>query len=142
MLDKQTIAYLKLVHGFYNASMMLLFIYQGWLGLRIRKQRMRGVQAFEVIKRHRKFGPVLALLGVAGFFAGLVLIYLDTGRILKYPQHFITGLAVVFSIIATFIISRKIKGLDSPWRTPHFRRGLAVLILYTIQVFFGLRILL
>ena len=141
MPDKELIANLRLVHGSYNAIMMFLFIYQGWLGLRIRRGRKAGNPQFAAIKRHRKSGPVFAIMGVAGFFAGAILIYLDYGRLLKYPPHFITGLAVVFSITTAFLISRKIKGTDSAWRTPHFRRGLLVLCLYLIQVFLGIGIL-
>ncbi|KAF0144305.1 MAG: hypothetical protein FD156_1990 [Nitrospirae bacterium] len=141
MIDKELIANLRLVHGSYNAMMMFLFIYQGWLGLKIRRGRTSGNPQFATMKRHRKSGPVFAIMGVTGFLAGATLIYLDYGRLLKYPPHFITGLAVVFSITTAFLISRKIKGTDSAWRTPHFRRGLLVLCLYLIQVFLGIGIL-
>jgi len=141
MLDKEIIANLRLVHGSYNAIMMFLFIYQGWLGLRIRGGRKAGSPSFEIIKRHRKSGPIFAIMGATGFFAGAILIYLDYGRLLKYPLHFITGLAIVFSITTAFLISRKIKGPDSAWRTPHFRRGTLVICLYLIQVFLGIGIL-
>ena len=141
MIDKDIIANLRLVHGSYNALMMMLFIYQGWLGLRIRRGRMAGNPPLETIKRHRKTGPVFAIMGVLGFFAGVTLIYLDYGRILKYPPHFITGLAIAFAIAAVFLISRKIKGLDSEWRTPHFRRGILLVCLYLVQVFLGIGIL-
>ncbi|TAL25611.1 MAG: DUF4079 family protein [Nitrospirae bacterium] len=141
MIDKDIIANLRLVHGSYNALMMMLFIYQGWLGLRIRRGRIAGNPPLEIIKRHRKTGPVFAIMGVLGFFAGVTLIYLDYGRILKYPPHFLTGLSIVFAIAAVFLISRKIKGLDSEWRTPHFRRGILLVCLYLVQVFLGIGIL-
>lgn len=141
MIDKDIIANLRLVHGSYNALMMMLFIYQGWLGLKIRRGRMAGNPSLEAVKRHRKTGPIFAIMGVLGFFAGVTLIYLDYGRILKYPPHFITGLAIVFSITTTFLISRKIKGHDSPWRTFHFRLGLLIVGLYLLQAFLGIGIL-
>ncbi|MCI0468567.1 MAG: DUF4079 family protein, partial [Nitrospirae bacterium] len=86
-------------------------------------------------------GPVLAILGIAGFFAGIILIYLDYGRILKYPLHFINGLAVVFAIISTYLISRKITGADSPARPVHLRRGILLLSLYALQILLGAAIL-
>lgn len=140
-MDKQVIAYLRLVHGSFNIIVVLLFIYQGILGLKIRKNRKAGTPLFNTIKRHRKSGPLIALMGGIGFLAGVVLIYLDYGRLLKYPLHFITGMAIVFSIVSAFTISKKIKGSESPWRTPHFRRGILILCLYAIQVFLGIGIL-
>ena len=142
MIDKQLIAYFRLVHGSYNTLMMVLFIYQGLLGLKIRKQRKAGNQMpFKIIKRHRKTGPILALMGVIGFFAGAALIYLDYGRLLKYPLHFLTGLAISLLIATTFFISKKIKGSDSLWRNLHFRVGILILSLYPIQAFLGVGIL-
>ena len=142
MIDKQLIAYLRLVHGSYNTLMMVLFIYQGLLGLKIRKQRKVGGQMpFKIIKRHRKIGPILALMGVIGFFAGAALIYLDYGRLLKYPLHFLTGLAISLLIATTFFISKKIKGSDPLWRNLHFRVGILILSLYPIQAFLGVGIL-
>ncbi len=141
MIDKQVIAYLKPLHGAYNTIIMLLFMYQGLLGLKIRRQRIQGKQNFTVIKRHRKLGSVLFLIGISGFFAGIALIYLDKDRILEYPLHFFTGLTIAVSITATFSISRRIKGPDSPLRTLHFRLGILILCLYLVQVFIGLGIL-
>lgn len=142
MIDKQLIAYFRLVHGSYNTIMIVLFIYQGLLGLKIRKQRKAGSQMpFKIIKRHRKIGPILALMGVIGFFAGAALIYLDYGRLLKYPLHFLTGLAISLLIATTFFISKKIKGSDSLWRNLHFKLGILILSLYPIQAFLGIGIL-
>ena len=42
MLDKQVIAYLRLVHGTYNLLIFLLFWYQAFLGFTIRKARKAG----------------------------------------------------------------------------------------------------
>ena len=141
MIDKQTIAYLKLLHGAYNTVIMLLFMYQGLLGLKIRRQRVRGGQNFSIVKRHRKLGPVLALMGVAGFIAGMIVIYLDKGRIMEYPLHFLTGMSIALSITAAFLISRNIKGADSPWRTPHLIIGIIILCLYLVQITLGIGIL-
>lgn len=141
MIDKQTIAYFKLLHGAYNTAMMLLFMYQGFLGLKIRNQRIQGRQNFSIVKRHRKLGPVLTLTGIAGFIAGMIVIYLDKGRIMEYPLHFLTGMSIALSITAAFLISRKIKGADSPWRTPHLIIGIVILCLYLVQATLGLGIL-
>ncbi len=140
MPDRQTIYYLKLIHGSYNSVMMLLFFYQGFLGLRIRKQRQAGIRTPLTIKRHRKMGPVLVLFGVAGYFAGVVLAYADGGHLVKYPMHFISGSLLASSIITTFFISRRIKGIESPWRVPHFKLGIAIISLYLVQTFLGIGI--
>ncbi|RJQ15097.1 MAG: DUF4079 family protein [Nitrospiraceae bacterium] len=142
MPDKQLIAYLRYVHASYNTLMMCLFIYQGVLGLKIRRARKRGEKPpVSTIKRHRQDGPLLALLGVLGFFAGVTLIFLDYGRLLKYPVHFIMGLIMALSITATFIISKKIEGPESAWRNAHFRLGVLILSMYPVQVFLGIGIL-
>jgi hypothetical protein len=138
-MSKELISYLKLFHGTYNTSVLLLFVYQGILGWRIRKSVQKPL---DVIRKHRKIGPVAAVLGVSGFIAGTTIIYLDTKRILVYAYHFITGLAIVSSIIATYIISRKIRDKEPNWRTIHFVLGMLIIALYFIQAFLGLGILL
>lgn len=142
MLDREIISYLKPAHGSYNMLIALLFVYQGILGLKIRRQRLKGQQQFNIIKRHRRLGPFLVLLGLSGFFAGLILVYIDWGEFIKYPLHFATGSAIALSIITAFFISRKIKGQDSLWRDVHFMLGIFILCLYITQVFLGLGILL
>ena len=142
MIDKELISYLRLAHGSYNMLVMFLFVYQGILGLKIRRQRLKGQQQFNIIKRHRRLGPILVLLGLSGFFAGVFLAAIGHGHIFHYPLHFITGSAIALSAITTFFISRKIEGPDSPWRDSHFRLGIFILCLYIIQVFLGLGILL
>jgi len=141
VIDKQTIAYLRYVHGFYNTVVLILFMYQGFLGLRIREQRKTGVMALVIIKRHRKAGPFLVLLGLIGFFAGIILVFVDYGNLLKFPLHLITGMGITILIIGTFVISRRIKSSEPEWRTPHFVVGIAILCLYVIQTFLGLGIL-
>ncbi len=138
-MNKEIISYLKLLHGAYNTLVICLFVYQGSLGLRIRRSETK---PFHIIKRHRKTGPVAAALGAAGFIAGVTIVYLDTGRILKYPLHFITGLVIVSLIITTYLISKKIKGPDKYWRNRHFALGILIICLYFIQAFLGLGILL
>jgi Protein of unknown function (DUF4079) len=134
--------YLKFVHGFYNVLVMVLLFFQGWLGISIRRaRRSQAPLPVKAVKRHRKMGPILALLGALGFLVGLVLVLVDTGRVLEYPPHLFVGMAIVILLISTFLISRKIKGPDSPFRTPHFRLGLFVLLPYIVQSFLGLGVL-
>lgn len=142
MLDKQTVAYLRYVHGLYNIIVFLLIICQARMGLKIRRLRKKNSADPATTRRHRKAGPVLAAMGIAGFFAGLTIIYLDTGRIGKYPVHLFNGSAIAMSLAAAFVVSRMIKGPASPWRTPHFVLGVIILCLYAFQVFLGLGILL
>ncbi len=143
LIDRQLLSYLRLVHAGYNSLVALLFFYHGWLGITIRFARKKHAPLpFAAIKRHRKAGPVLAVMGGIGFLVGFTLILLDTGNVLQYPFHFVTGGAIVLSLLSTFLVSRKIKGPDSPYRTPHFTLGVAILCLYLIEVFLGIGVLL
>ncbi|HUI68762.1 MAG TPA: DUF4079 family protein [Nitrospirota bacterium] len=142
LIDRQLLSSLRLVHGSYNFLVMLLFFYHGWLGVTIRRARKsKALLPFKAIKRHRKTGPVLAIMGGFGFLIGLTLILLHTGNILEYPAHFLVGCAIVICLLSTVLISRKIKGPDSPYRTPHFVLGITILCLYLIQVFLGIGVL-
>ncbi len=143
MLDRALLGDLRLLHGSFNAIVALLFIYHGSLGWRIRKERKRGGERNPgVIRRHRKEGPIFAVLGVAGYFAGVGLILIDKGHVFEYPFHMIVGSCIALLIITTFIISKKIRGPESSWRTPHFIVGLFILLLYIVQLYLGLGILL
>jgi len=134
-MSKEIIEYMKLFHGTYNMTIMLLIMYQGILGLKIRKSESPPVQ---IIKRHRKIGPFAVVLGSAGFFAGLFIIYLDVGHIFKYPLHFINGLLLVSALITTYLISKKIKGPEKLWRNRHYNLGILIIVLYIVQVLLGI----
>ena len=122
---------------------MLMFFYHARLGMTIRHARKaHGPLPFPLIKRHRREGPILAFLGIAGFCIGFTLVMLDTGRVLEFPAHLLGGCTIVLCIITTFALSRKIKGPDSPYRTPHFYLGIAILCLYLIEAALGLGVLL
>lgn len=134
--------YLRYVHGAYNAVMMLLFFYQGSLGLRIRQARRKKASfPMATVRRHRRNGPIFVPLGVFGFLVGLGLVLVDTGRVLEYPTHLFTGLAIALLLVSTYLVSRRIRGPASPLRTPHFILGICMLFLYVTQLFLGLRIL-
>lgn len=143
MIDKQFVAYFKLAHGFFNVSMMALFVYQGWMGYLIRSARTTGMPApLDAVRKHRKAGPVFALWGALGFAAGVIMVLLDKGKVLEYPLHFFVGLAIVLTILGAFLVSRRIKGPDPRFRNLHFSLGLLLLALYVVQVLLGLGILL
>jgi hypothetical protein len=114
---------------------MILIIYQGMLGLKIRKSDAPPIQ---IIKRHRKTGPVAVILGSAGFFAGMIITFLDVGHIFKYPFHFINGLLIVSALLTTYHISKKIKGPEKIWRNRHFTLGILIIVLYIGQVLLGI----
>ena len=137
------IPYLKYLHGLFNGFVALLFIYQGWLGLIIRKNRIaEQPPTVRIIKRHRKTGPIFALMGIAGFFAGAAIVYLREGRIFEHPVHFIVGFSIAALILTTSLISKKIRGGSPNFRTPHLFLGLVIICLYFIQTFIGTSMLL
>jgi hypothetical protein len=143
MIAGEWIGIIRVLHGAYNALVALAFLYQGWLGLKIRKMRRTGgAKDFGVIRRHRGNGPVLVVLGILGYVAGAMLIAIDKGHVFEYRVHHGVGLSIVILLATTFLVSRKIKGPVSPWRTPHFLLGLAILGAYLAQLFLGLNILL
>jgi hypothetical protein len=57
-------------------------------------------------------------------------------------MHFIIGLIIVFFVITTFLISKKIKGIEDTWRDRHYFIGILIISFYLIQAFLGLAILL
>ena len=141
MLAKQVIAGLRLVHGTYNLLIFLLFWYQAFLGFTIRKARKAGGSNQKAVRRHRKTGPVLAVLAIAGYAGGAVLGYLDNGRVLKYPLHFFTGSTIVMLIILSVIVSRSITYGREEKRNLHLSLGVLLLWCYAFQAFLGLGIL-
>ncbi len=142
LIDRELLSSLRLVHAGYNSIVILLFFYHATLGFSIRRARRAGAPLpYPKIKRHRKAGPVFAVMGLLGFFIGFSLVLLDTGNLLEYPLHFIVGLLIVLCLVSTFVISRKIKA-GPEFRTPHFILGIALLCLYCIEAFLGLGVLL
>jgi heme A synthase len=137
------IYYLSIFHGMFNVAVFILLISQGWLGLRIRRaRRMQAPPPIPSIRRHRKNGPLFTVLGFIGFLIGLGLVLVSTkGRLILFPAHFFTGLTIVILLAATYILTKKIKRPDSPFRTPHFLLGVLILAVYIIQAYLGIEIL-
>jgi len=143
LISRELISILKLVHGAFNFSVMLLFWYHARNGLLIRGARTNKARLpFQAIKRHRRMGPVLALLGAGGFSAGLILILLDTGNVFEHSPHLFVGTAIVSLLLITYRVSRKIAGQAGRERDLHYRLGLAILALYLVNVVLGIGILL
>lgn len=142
MIDKEVLAYLRIVHGAFNSCVFLLFLWQGWLGVGIRRQRLSGGPLpVGLVSWHRRIGPKLALLALLGFLSGGTVALLDEGELFEHALHFTTGLIIAVAVVATFLISKQVKGLTSSWRTRHFVAGVAVVCLYVIQLLLGLGIL-
>ena len=136
---EQIVIYLKYIHGLFNCMVILLFLYQGWLGLKIRHGRISGdPQEVKFVRRHRKVGPALAIMGIFGFISGIGTAYLSEGEIFEYPLHFLTGLSISSLIILTFLVSRKIRSRESPWRNPHYIIGIVIITLYFVQAYLGI----
>jgi len=145
MISKEVVAYLKVMHACFNSLVFILFCYQGWLGLKIKKARIEGRYPISsIIKRHRKTGPFIAGLGLLGYFAGLIVGRLshDHAHTFSFSPHLVLGSVLVIAILLVLLISKRIKGVNPFWRTIHFSFGLCLLCLYVIQIIFGLRILL
>ncbi len=138
---RQLIGYLRLIHGAFNLGAAILFICQALTGFKIRREREAGVIAPYLIKKHRSVGPVLVVLGLAGFISGLTIVFVHFGVLVKYHLHFAMGLALIFCLAATYAVSRRIKVNIPDWRTEHIALGLTVLSLYAVQIFLGLGIL-
>lgn len=136
------VPWLKLAHGLFNGALLVLFFSQGWLGHCIRRERRAGLPASRALAgRHRRIGPLLAALCPLGFFAGMLLVLMDRGRIGVYPLHLFLGLAIVLAVGGVYSVSRKISAGDGAWRDLHRQLGILVLGLYSIQALLGLGIL-
>jgi hypothetical protein len=143
MIPRFLIPYLQLGHGLFSLGLFAAFVYQGRLGWLIRRGRQGGhSRDFAVVRRHRALGPILAMLLPIGYLGGLILTYLDHGVWIKFPVHLAAGSLLVVAVFSAWLISRKIRAVDSPWRTVHFVLGLAILTLFLWQIFLGLNILL
>lgn len=144
MISKEVVVYLKVMHGSFNSLMFILFCYQGWLGLKIRIARVEDRYPItSVIKRHRKAGPFLVVLGLLGYVAGLIVgaVSEDHAHTFTFSPHLVLGSVLVVTILAVLLISRRIKGIDPFWRTIHYCFGICLLCLYVIQIIFGLNVL-
>ena len=82
------------------------------------------------------------MLGAGGFAAGLTLVILDTGKIFQYPAHLFVGVAILLLLFLTYRLSRKLAGPDDPQRDLHFQLGIAILVLYLVNVALGVGVLL
>jgi hypothetical protein len=139
LIDRQLLSALRLAHGIFNVIVVGLFLYQARLGMKIRRERRAARPLpFPVIKRHRRIGPGLAAMAAAGYFFGIVLVLLSTGGIFEHPSHLIVGSLIVLLLAASVMLSRRIKGPDSPYRAPHFATGIVLVILFLFQVLLGI----
>jgi hypothetical protein len=142
-LNASVFPYFKYFHGVYNLLVILLFFYQAGLGLKIRKDRLAGKPPpVAALKRHRRFGPFLSVLAVAGFLAGAGIVYLDDGHVFEHQVHFLTGLVILSLVCTTFLISGKIRSNRAEWRNAHFVIGILILCFYLFQAYLGLEMLL
>lgn len=143
LISRELIVYLKLLHGLFNLTVVLLFFYHARNGLLIRRARTGNTPLpIQAVRRHRRMGPVLALLGAAGFSAGLILTLLDTGKLLKYPPHLFVGLTIVLLLFTSYRVSGKIVGSNPSKRDLHYRLGVAILALYLVNAVLGIGVFL
>lgn len=142
-MDKQLLlTILKPAHGLFNLLVLTLFLYQAWEGILIRRARLGGSAIpFSAVKTHRKIGPISIILAIAGYFAGIFLVWYDTGDFVKHPLHLATGSLLILTILASYLVSRRIKADTPALRTVHFRLGIIVLTLFLVEIVLGLGIL-
>jgi len=131
----------KVAHGSFNALLALVFLYQARMGLSIRRGRKRGEPQLKAMRRHRRLGPFLVVMGLLGYCLGLILVSIDKGRVLEYPLHLVVGSVIVLFLLGQYAVSRKIKGPESPWRTPHLVNGTGLICLYVLQIVIGVGVL-
>ena len=132
----------KVAHGSFNTLLVLVFLYQARLGFTIRKRSENGEHRFITIRRHRRLGPFLVVMSLSGYFFGLILVYIDKGRMLEYPLHLVVGSLIVLFVLGQYALSKKIKGRESWWRRPHLVVGMGIVCLYLLQILIGLVVLL
>lgn len=134
---------LQLLHAVFNGALLAAFIAQGALGWRIRRQRLAGASPdYTVVKKHRSRGPLLAVLAAAGWLAGLLTAYLHRGTLVTAPAHFAGGAVLLACCGVAVVLGRRIRGPQSPARTPHFAAGAVTLVAFVVQVLLGLNVLL
>jgi len=131
----------EVAHGSFNTLLALVFFYQAWMGLTIRRGRKRGEPQVKAMRRHRRLGPFLVVMGLLGFCLGLLLVYIDKGRLVEYPLHLAVGSLIVLFLLGQYAVSRKIKGQESAWRTPHLAIGVGIICLYVLQIVIGISVL-
>jgi len=143
MVSDSVVSTLQLTHVFFNGALFFALAYQGRLGWRIRRRRVAGVlQDFSAVKRHRTLGPILAALLPFGYLAGLITAYLHKGIWVRYPGHLAVGTVLLVVVCSTYLVSKRIRGAQSPWRTPHFALGVLALCAFLVQIYLGLNIFL
>lgn len=143
MVSDRVVSILQLAHVLFSGALFFAMAYQGLLGWRIRHRRVAGVlQDFSVVKRHRALGPILATLLPIGYLAGLITVYLHKGLWVRYPVHLAGGTVLLAIACAVVLVSKKIRGAQSPWRTRHFELGLLLLCAFLVQIFLGLNVFL
>ncbi|MFZ5907380.1 MAG: DUF4079 family protein [Nitrospirota bacterium] len=139
---EKTSLLLPFLHGAYNVTVFIFLLFQARTGFVIRKGRTLGIPpGVESVRRHRKSGLALVPAGTLGFFAGLFLAW-EAGHIAEHPAHFAFGLLIVLLLMLTLLVSRKIRGRDSRWRTLHAVLGILIICSYTVQIILGLDIVL
>lgn len=143
LMARKMIPWLALGHGIFNGLVMLFFCGQGWLGHIVRRHRLDEAPVpAGAVRRHRRFGPWLVILGWAGFLVGLLIALADKGKVLVYPLHFNLGVAIVLIQTGAWLLSRRIKVGAPEGRAGHRLLGILLLCLYPVQVIVGLGILL
>lgn len=142
-MTRELIPYLQGAHAVFNAVLLLGLLSLGIVGWGNRRNRLAGrPMNAPLVRRHRRWGVILAGILPFSYLGGLGTVFLDFKTLLKFPLHLGIGTLLLAAVGLTYLASRKIRGLQSPWRTRHFLLGLACLVLFLAQAVLGLDVLL
>lgn len=139
-MANQLLKVMLLGHALFNSAIFIVFVYQAYLGLSMRRSKLAGQIDFVKKRRHRRNGPIAATLAIFGFVFGLIIVTIDHGNPFTFPVHLFLGSTLIVLIVATYVISRKMIG-DPGLRDVHRRIGIVIITTFVLQIFVGIGML-
>jgi len=137
-ISRDVIASIRLAHVFFNAVAVILFLVQAMTGIGNRKRRLAGGDVLQGrVRLHRRMGPVLVLMTVAGFCGGLILVCIDRNNIIEYPVHLFFGTMLTVFTATAMATGYNISGMDDSLRDIHFSVGRTIVAICVVQVMLG-----
>jgi FtsH-binding integral membrane protein len=145
-LSAETKFYLNFLHPLLMWGLLGLSLYAGYLGWQVRRTReASGDVKKELIKgkfnqRHFLFGSILLGLMVTGTFGGMLVTYINNGKLFVSP-HLIVG-AVMASLIALSAALAPSMQKGAEWaRGAHIGLNTVLVGLFAWQALTGMQII-